>query len=91
MIKLLEPADGASYFPAEMEPIINIDDPAGKTVGRRKPAADAFERGMQLQKAGAELLKAFELRGRPKGVFRFKTFEEAAEWEMKFLIHRRKS
>ena len=74
-----------------MEPIINIDDPVGKTVGRRKPGADAFARGMELQKNGGELLKAFKLRGRPKGVFRFKTFEEAEEWEMKFLTHRRKS
>ena len=73
-----------------MEPIINIDDPIGKTVGKRQPSADAFERGMELQKNGAELLEAFQLRGRPKGVFRFNTFEEADEWEMKFLIHRRK-
>ena len=74
-----------------MEPIINIDHPVGKTVGRRKPSADSFERGMQLQKTAGELLNAFELRGHPKGVFRFKTFEEADEWEMKFRIRRRMS
>lgn len=73
-----------------MEPIINLDDPVGKTVGRRKPSADAFSRGMQLQKTAGDLLKAFDLRGQPKGVFRFKTFEEVDEWEMKFRVHRRK-
>ena len=74
-----------------MDPIINLDDPVGKTVGRRQPSQNSFERGMELQKNGGELLKAFKLCGRPKGVFRFKTFEEADEWEMKFLTHRKKS
>ena len=73
-----------------MEPIINLDDPIGKTVGRRKPSADAFERGMQLQKTAGELMEAFEFGGLPKGVFRFNTFEEADEWEMKHRIRRRK-
>lgn len=77
-----------------LEPFVNLDDPVekgGKIVGRRKPGADAFQRGMALQKTAGQLLKSFELRGHPKGVFRFKSFEEANEWDMKFLIGRRKS
>ena len=73
-----------------MEPIINLDEPIGKTVGRRKPSADAFERGMQLQKTAGDLMAAFGFGGLPKGVFRFNTFEEADEWEMKNRIRRRK-
>jgi len=72
------------------DPVINLDDPVengGKIVGRRK-LADAWTRGMALQKIGAQLMRSFGHRGRPKGVQRFRTFEEANEWEMKFLTAR---
>jgi hypothetical protein len=35
-----------------MKPIINLDDPAVKTHGKRQPPADSFEAGMALQKTG---------------------------------------
>lgn len=40
---------------------------------------------MQLQSLGAELHKAFKHRWCPKGVYRFKTHEEADEWMNRML------
>ena len=44
-----------------------------------------FAYGMALQKTGVELAKTFRLRGIPKGVFRFRSHEEADAWLMKHL------
>jgi hypothetical protein len=41
--------------------------------------------GMQLQSSGAELQKTFKLRWCPKGVYRFKSHEEADAWMIKML------
>ena len=40
---------------------------------------------MQLQSLGAELHKSFKHRWVAKGVYRFKTHEEAHEWMTKML------
>jgi hypothetical protein len=40
---------------------------------------------MQLQLAAAQFHKTFKHRWMPKGVYRFKTHEEADEWMMKML------
>ena len=61
-----------------MEPIINLEDPPGKIVGRRR-IADSFECGMKIQKAGASITQRIAI---PKGVYRFHTHEEADEWLM---------
>ena len=70
-----------------MEPIINLDDPIGKTVGRRKPnplhvfASEKLS-NIAWHKAG--------FGGLPRGVYRFKTYEEADEWLMRNLVSRRR-
>ncbi len=72
-----------------MHPVVNIDEKIGKTVGRRRagdtmlvaPGDRARKRAMQ--KAG--FFPRF-----PKGVYRFKTFEEADEWLMKAMTTGRK-
>ncbi len=62
-----------------MKPIINVEDEPGKTVGRR-----VLKDTLALKEGGkAEMeawRKAFKCGGYPKGVFRFKTHEEADEW-----------
>ena len=63
-----------------MEPIINLQDPVGKTVGRRKPPADMLS-GVQM--LGVALAKSLNLPMPPSGVYRFKTHEEADAWLMK--------
>ncbi len=69
-----------------MKPIINLDDPVVKTYGKRQPPADSFEAGMALQKTGADLMRSLGHRLVPRGVYRFKTFEEADEWMEKMII-----
>lgn len=65
-----------------MEPIINLDELPGKIVGKtsqRAPAEVIQRMTRRLQSMGVKL--PF-----PRGVFRFKTFEEADAWEMKHRI-----
>jgi len=61
-----------------MDPIINIEETPGKTVGRRR-IVDGFRFGMEVQKAGASFRQTL---GVPKGVYRFHSHEEADDWLM---------
>jgi hypothetical protein len=65
-----------------MEPIVNLEETPGKVVGKipRRTPAEFLER-MARQYASMGLKLPF-----PKGVYRFKTFEEADAWEMKHRI-----
>ena len=62
--------------------VINIDDPAGKTVGRRRPVNPLCTETYSIQRA-KEWQKALPVKLPPRGVFRFKTHEEANEWMSK--------
>lgn len=65
-----------------MEPIVNLEERPGKVVGkvkRRTPAEAVEWMVKQFHSMGLKLPY-------PKGVYRFKTFEEANEWEMKHQI-----
>ena len=73
-----------------MEPIINIEEKIGKTVGRRVAPRDSFTYAMGLQKTLVQLRKSLGCGFVPKGVFRFHTHEEADEWMQKMLARRRK-
>lgn len=64
-----------------MEPILNLEDPVKKTVGRRKAPVDSLAYGLELQKT----LSQFVRLPIPKGVYRFHTHKEADEWLMKHL------
>jgi hypothetical protein len=74
-----------------VEPVINIEEKIGKTVGRRAQAKDAFAYGMGLQKAGVQFAKTFRLKRPPRGVFRFHSHEEADAWLMYHLTKKTKS
>ena len=70
--------------------MVNIDEKIGKTVGRRRagdpllvaPGDKARKRAMQ--KAG--FFPRF-----PKGVFKFRSFEEADAWTMRYITASRDS
>jgi hypothetical protein len=70
-----------------MRRIVNIGEKIGKEVGRHRPAADAFATAMKLQKT-ANVLQRHLTGICPKGVFRFKTHEEADEWLLKWMSRR---
>jgi hypothetical protein len=69
--------------PAMNEVVINLNDPAARTVGRRRPldTAAAYDRLVAEVKALGRGRLPF-----PKGVYRFSTQEEADAWEMKLLL-----
>ena len=68
-----------------MEPIINLEEKPGKTVGRRKPPGDSFATAMTLQELLVEVGKSQRRGICPRGVFRFRTFEDADAWTLKML------
>ncbi|MBI1177387.1 hypothetical protein GC207_08100 [bacterium] len=70
-----------------MKPIINLDDPVVKTYGRRQPP-DPMSLEEQLKANAIAMQKAFPLNIPRKGVYRFKTFEEADQWMEKALTGR---
>ena len=67
-----------------MKSPINIEEPIGKTVGRRV-IKDPTDYGMKLQEAGSQLQQTLDIAYIPRGVYRFKTHEEADEWLMKMM------
>ncbi len=64
-----------------MKPTVNLDEPVGKVVGRRQPPASGLTASPAQTAASA---RAWSRVGRklsiPKGVYRFKTHEEADQW-----------
>ena len=67
------------------QPFINVEEKIDKIVGRRTHTPDAFQSGMALQTLAVELHRSLKHRWAPKGVYRFKTHEEADEWMNRML------
>lgn len=65
-----------------MERIVNLEEQPGKVVGKIKQRTPAQAVEWMVRQFHAMGLKL----PYPKGVYRFKTFEEANEWEMKHQI-----
>lgn len=61
-------------------PVINLEESPGKTVGRRAPAAGNYDR---LVEAAEAIMPRLPF---PKGVYRFRTFEEANAWTEKHIL-----
>lgn len=70
---------------AVKQPFVNVEENIVRFVGHRGTAPDSLWAGMQLQETGAQLHQSFKHRWMPKGVYRFKTHEEADEWMIKML------
>ena len=65
-----------------MDPIVNLEETPGKVVGkiRRRSSVEVVERmAARFHAMGLRLPY-------PKGVYRFKTFEDADAWEMNHRI-----
>lgn len=69
-----------------MKPVINLEDPAGRTVGRRLRPKDALEYGFGMQKSLNDLFGCLPI---AKGVYRFHSHEEADAWMMDRLTRRK--
>jgi len=67
----------------EMKWPINLDESIGKTVGRRTEVSDPFAHAMALQKIASEILRSTGRGICPKGVYKFKTHEEADAWMLR--------
>lgn len=67
------------------QPFINVEEKIDRFVGRRTGKADSLRAGMQLQDTAARLHKTFKHRWWPKGVYRFRTHEEADAWMTQML------
>jgi hypothetical protein len=67
-----------------MHPVVNIEEKIGKTVGRRR-ITDSLAFALALQKSSQDMLGDRAPRF-PRGVFRFRTFEEADAWTMRCLM-----
>ena len=70
---------------SENKAVINIEEFIGKTVGRRTPPRDALKTGFAMQRTTNALMKSFGHKLRPRGVYRFKSHEEADAWNLKML------
>lgn len=70
-----------------MEPIINHDEFIGKTVGRRAAPRDSLKYALGLQR----VVNEFGGLRVPRGVFRFRTYEEADAWLMGHLTRKREN
>lgn len=66
-----------------MANIVNLEETPGKVVGRSRGNDDSFTAYRRIV-AMADLLRPRS--PYPRGVFRFKTHEEAHEWKMKHMI-----
>ena len=70
-----------------MNELIESGDPRAKVVGKRRPPSAGSE---SLRAAATLNLLALRLRNRPfrvkRGVYRFKTYEEADLWMMNLYL-----
>jgi len=67
------------------QPFVNVEEKIGKIAGRRTRTPDSFKSGMQLQSLAVQLHRSLGQRWARKGVYRFKTHEEADEWMNRML------
>ena len=77
------------YRPCVVEPIVNLEEEPGKTVGRRKPPSDPLSVKTSNKVTMEEWNEAFQSVGIPRGVYRFDSHEEADEWLWKMTTRTR--
>jgi predicted transcriptional regulator len=76
----------ATYLGASVkQPFVNVEEKIDRFVGRRTKTPDSLQAGMQLQETARQLHQAFNHRWCRKGVYRFKTHEEADAWMTQML------
>ena len=68
------------YVAAGMKPVINLDEQIGKTVGKRERTVADYD---QLVAQSDAIVRRLPF---PKGVYRFRTHEEADAWIEKHMM-----
>jgi hypothetical protein len=68
-----------------MATVINLEENIGKTVGRRVAPKDALLSYMRTAEESRQWKAAFGTPRIPKGLYRFKTHEEADAWLWKMI------
>ena len=75
----------------DMKPVPNLEESPGKIVGHRHPPADGLamteSRSIKDARAWQRALRTLPI---PKGVYRFRTHEEADEWLWQMLTRPRR-
>ena len=73
-----------------MKAVIDLEDLPGKVVGRRHLPSDglALQNSRSIEDARA-WKRAFRMLPIPRGIYRFRTHEEADEWLWQMLTRRR--
>lgn len=72
-------------FCGDMKAVVNMEEKIGKAVGRRG-MADPEKSGAALQRLVNEIARSQHRGICPKGVFRFRTHEEADQWLLKMMV-----
>ncbi len=67
-----------------MRPVPNMEEAIPKTVGRRR-IKDSLEYALGLQRSLATMQPPSAVPRFPRGVFKFRSFEEAEAWTMRYL------
>ena len=72
-----------------MKPFVNLEETPGKVVGRRRPPTGGFALSPAQRVENARAWKrALRTLPIPKGVYRFRTHEEADRWLWQMLTRR---
>lgn len=66
-----------------MKVVINLEENIGKWVGRKAAGDDPFAAYAKLMRLSRGLISTTPY---PRGVFRFKTHEEANEWRWNHIL-----
>lgn len=72
-----------------MASIVNLEETFDKVVGTRQPPSDALMAHMKTAEESRQWKAAFGSPRIPKGLYRFKTHEEADTWLWKMLTKKR--
>ncbi len=71
----------------QIYPVINVEEEIGRIVGRKNVSSPAAVCA-RIQETGREIYRTQGFRVCPKGVFKFRSFEEADEWMNREMIRR---
>jgi hypothetical protein len=66
--------------------IINVEETVGKTVGRRRPPVDPMLVATSTKKRAVDWQRSLPAKMPRRGVYRFKTHEEADLWWTKATV-----
>ena len=73
------------------QPFVNVEEKIDRFVGKRTQTPDALSTKTSNKADALAWQKAFQTNGVPRGVYRFKTHEEADEWLWRMITRQRAS